>query len=84
MTRHEDKPQQLTDGVEAMAHVLAIAWGKYVKFLDVEPRGTVKQLEALLELAGGEDMLIRVGRAAEVAKMARGIRAVAKKARKKK
>ena len=69
----------LQDGVQAAANALSIAWGKYVSAFEYDPRGTPKQLAALIELAGGEDFLIRLGRATEVAKMARGMRAVAKK-----
>lgn len=62
------------EGVEILAHALGMAWFRYQRNFGEVPHGTPKQLAALIELAGGEDMLVRVGRAAEVAKMARGMR----------
>lgn len=69
------------DGVQAAALALGMAWDKYRVAFGMSPRGTQKQLQALIELAGGEDFLIRLGRAAEVAKMARGMRRMAKRDR---
>lgn len=68
-----------SDGVEAAGQALADAWDRYHKFFDDVPHGTQRQMSCLLELAGGEDFLIRIGKAAEVAKMARGMRGLAKK-----
>lgn len=73
-----------TDGVTMLAHALSMAWLRYKGFFGEEPHGTGKQLAALLELAGGNDMLIAVGRAAEVAKMTRGMRSIARAQRRKK
>lgn len=70
------------DGVEALAHALAAAWFRYRHNFGEVPHGTPKQLAALIELAGGNDTVIRIGRAAEVAKMVRGMRRMASKQKK--
>lgn len=67
------------DAVEAASQALEHAWKKYDNLFDDTPHGTAKQLAALLQLAGGEEFLIRIGRAAEVAKMVAGMRQVAQK-----
>lgn len=68
----------MSDGVEVAGAALAIAWTQYTSFFRDVPHGTQKQLAALIQLAGGEDFLIRMGQATKIAKMSRGVAKMAK------
>lgn len=49
------------DGVSVLAHALALAWFKYERNFGEVPHGTPKQLADLIELAGGNKMIFRLG-----------------------
>lgn len=54
------------DVVRVYGAALAMAWCKYQDAFGVAPRGSLDQMAALIELAGGEKALLRVAAYAQV------------------